>query len=132
MPHWDFPATEPVDLDADITAGSVTITARPTDTITDDIQSSGRHGDDHAAEVLVNFANGRLQVSEPPHRRSWLRFTSGLDVVITLPTASRCSVRTASADVLVDGELGSLTAKTVSGEISAGAITGDTEVYTTS
>lgn len=132
MPHWDFPATEPIDLDADITAGSVTITARPTDTITVDIQGSGRHGDENAAEVLVKYADGRLRISEPSQRRSWLHFGSGLDVVVTLPTASRCSVQTASADVLIDGELGALTAKTVSGEISAGAITGETTVSTTS
>lgn len=132
MPHWEFPATEPIDLDADITSGTVTINAKPTDTITVDIQPSGRHGDDHAAEVLVTFADGRLAIGEPTQRRNWLRFVSGLDVVVTLPTGSRCSVRTASAHVLVDGELGSLDARTVSGEISAGAITGDTEVSTTS
>lgn len=132
MSHWDFPATDPIDLDAEITSGSVTISARPTDTITVDVQSTRRSGTDLADEVRVEYANGRLQISEPPQRHSWIRFSSGLDVVVTLPVGSRCSVRTVSADVLAEGELGSLSARITSGEISAGTVTGDVKISSTS
>jgi len=134
MPHWDFPATEPIDLLVEATAGSVRITAEPTQTITVDVRpsGSGKHGDDLADEVRVDFADGRLEIVEPHQRPNWLRFASGLDVSVTLPTGSRCWVTTASADVTADGELGSLAAKTISGEVVAGAITGNADVSTTS
>ena len=131
MPHWDFPATEPIDLDAEITSGSVTISARPTDTITVDVQPARRSGDDLADQVRVEYASGRLVISEPT-QRNWLRFSSGLDVLVTLPARSNCSVRTVSADVLAEGELGTLSARTTSGEISAGAVTGDVKITTIS
>jgi DUF4097 and DUF4098 domain-containing protein YvlB len=125
MPHWDFPATEPIDLLVEVTAGSIHITAEQTQTVTVDVR-------DDDADVRVDFADGRLEIVEPPQRHSWLRFTSGLDVSVTLPAGSRCWVTTASADVKVSGEIGSLVAKTISAEIVAGSITGNVEVSTTS
>jgi DUF4097 and DUF4098 domain-containing protein YvlB len=134
MPHWEFPATEPIDLLAEVTAGSVRVTAQQTETVTVDVQStgSGKQADRLADEVQVDFADGRLEIVEPPQRHGRMRTYSGLDVVITLPVGSHCWVTTASADVTVSGELGSLTAKTISGEIEAGAISGTTEAATTS
>ena len=134
MPHWDFPATEPIDLLVEVTAGTVRITAEPTDAVTVDIRSprSGQGGDELADDIRVDFADGRLEIVEPPKRHNWMRFSGGIDVVVTLPTGSRCWVSTASADVSISGELGSLAAKTISGEVVAGAVTGDAEVSTTS
>lgn len=133
MPQWDFSATEPIDLVVEVTAGSVRITAGQTQTVTVDVRPSkpGHHGDELAAEVRVDFADGRLEIVEP-QRYNWMRFNSGLDVSVTLPAGSRCRVATASADVTVSGELGSLAAKTVSGQVAADAITGSAEVTTTS
>lgn len=125
MPHWDFPATEPIDLLVEVTAGSVRINAEQTQLVTVDVR-------DDDADVRVDFADGRLEIVEPPHRHSWLRFGSGVDVSVTVPTGSRCWVTTASADVTVRGEVGSLAAKAISGHVVADAITGDTEVSTTS
>jgi DUF4097 and DUF4098 domain-containing protein YvlB len=133
MSHWDFPATEPIDLLVEVTAGTVRITAEQTQNVTVDIRSRSGHGDDELAdEIHVDFADGRLEIVESQKRHSWMRFSSGIDVVVTVPTGSRCWLSTASADVSVSGELGSLAAKTISGEVVAGAITGDAEVSTTS
>lgn len=138
MPQWDFPATEPIDLLVEVTAGRVRITAEQTQTVTVDVRStrSGQPhrppGDELADQVQVDFADGRLEIVEPPHRRNWMRFNSGLDVSVTLPAGSRCWITTASADVTLSGELGSLAAKTISGQIAADAISGSAEVSTTS
>lgn len=134
MPHWDFPATEPIDLLVEVTAGSVRITADQTQAVTVDVRStkSGQRGDELADEVQVDFADGRLEIVEPPRMHNWLHFYGGLDVSVTLPAGSHCWVTTASADVTVTGELGSLAAKTIAGQISADAITGNAEVSTTS
>ena len=134
MPHWDFPATEPIDMLVEVTAGTVRVTAEQTDSVSVDVRStkSGRAGDDFADEVRVDFADGRLEVVEPSHPRGWLRFDGGLDVMITVPAGSHCWVSTASADITVVGELGSLDAKTISGKLAAGTITGTAELSTTS
>lgn len=134
MPHWDFPATDPIDLLVEVTTGSVRIAAEPTQTITVDVRPSrpGQQGDELAAEVRVDFADGRLEIVEPRQRHSWLRFSSGLDVRVTLPAGSRCWVSTATADVRVTGELASLNAKTASGAIMADSVTGEVDVNTAS
>ena len=126
MPHWEFPATEPIDLSVDIAAGSVSVSAESTELITVDVQNSrdSRRGDEHAAEVIVEFNDGHLRISEP--QRRGLRHTSGLDVTVTVPTGSRATISTAAGDITCDGELGSLDAKSASGDIRAAAITGDT------
>jgi len=134
MPHWDFPVTEPIDLLVEVTAGAVRITAEQTETVTVDIRTArkGQGDDELADEIRVDFADGRLEIVETQKRHGWLRFSDGVDVAVTLPTGSRCWVSTASASVSTSGELGSLAAKTISGEVVAGAITGETEVSTTS
>lgn len=133
MPNWNFPATEPIDLYSETVSGSVTITAQPTDTVTVSVEpvSRSRRGEDDAADVRVDFSDGRLEIIEPPHH-GWLRIHSGLEVKVTLPTGSRCSVQTVSADVACAGELGTLTAKTTSGAVQADLVTGDVEVNNTS
>ena len=133
MPHWDFPATEPIDVLVEVTAGRVRITAEHTETVTVDIRSakSGQGDDGLADEVRVDFADGRLEIVEKK-RPGWMRFSSGLDVVVSLPTGSRCWLSTASADFSVSGELASLAAKTISGRVAADTVTGDAEVSTTS
>lgn len=133
MPHWEFPRTEPIDLRTHVTSGRLSITAKPTEIITVDVRStrSGRHGDDYADDVRVEYADGRLEIIEP-QPQGWLRNGSGLDVAVTLPTGSHCSVSTTSADIACTGELGSLDARTVSGQITSGPVAGDLELTTTS
>lgn len=134
MPHWDFPATDPIDLLVEVTAGSVRVAAEQTQTVTVDVRPSkpGQQGDELAAEVRVDFSDGRLEIVEPRQRHSWLRFNSGLDVRVTLPAGSHCSVSTATADVRITGELASLNAKTASGAIAADSVTGEVDVSTAS
>jgi hypothetical protein len=130
MSHWDFPATEPIDLLVEVAAGSVRITAEQTETVSVDVRptKSGPRGDELADVMQVDFTDGRLEIVEPRHPHNWIRSNSGLDVRVTLPTGSLCSVSTASADVRASGELGSLNVKTASGAIRAEAVTGECDV----
>lgn len=134
MPHWDFPATGPIDLLVEVTAGSVRIGAEQTETVSVDVRPTrpGQVGDELAADVRVDFADGRLEIIEPTQRFSWMRFTSGLDISVTLPAGSRCWVTTVAADITASGDVGWLAAKTVSGKIVASAITGNADLSTTS
>lgn len=134
MPHWDFPATEPIDLLIEVVAGSVRIAAGQTETVSVDVRptESGQHGDDLADAVRVDFADDRLEIVEPRRRHTRIHFDGGLDVSVTLPAGSHCSVSTATADVKASGELGSLTARTASGAILADAVTGEVDLNTAS
>jgi len=132
MSHWQFPATEPIDLAVKLTSGNVAITAQPTEMITVDVRSSrsSGYGEDYPDELDVEYSNGRLEISEPPH--GLLRHGGSLDISITVPAESRASVNTVSADLLCTGELGSSDLKTVSGRISAETITSDVHITTSS
>lgn len=129
MPHWEFPRSEPIDLSAHLPAGSVVINAGPVELITVDVTPtrSGKHAEEYADQVRVEFTDGHLDVREPEHF-GWLRLGSGLDCVITVPAGSRCDIEVASADISCTGELAALTVQAASGEIRATTVTGLTKV----
>ncbi len=133
MPNWDFAVTEPIDVSVHLQAGSVTVSAAPTDQITVDVQPtrSGRQAEEYAADVRVSFADGRLVIAEPAHS-GWLRYGSGLDIVVAVPAGSRCVLDTAAADISCLGEFASLSAKSASGEIKAATVTGAADLHSTS
>jgi DUF4097 and DUF4098 domain-containing protein YvlB len=131
MPHWEFPASGPIDLSAQLAVGNVSISAEPTSLITVDVEptKSGNRAQEHSADVIVKFDNGQLQISEPP-RSGWIR--TGTDITIIVPTGTHATIDTASASITCDGELGSLDAKSASGEIRAAFVTGETQASSTS
>jgi DUF4097 and DUF4098 domain-containing protein YvlB len=132
MSSWEFPGSEPIDILIDITAGSVAVSAEPTDVTTVLLEASGRGGERLAAELSVGFDQGRLQIIEPKNVRSLFRGFAGLDVTVTAPAGSSCEVRTASADVSCMGRLAELEARTASGDVTAGSVTGPLAVRTAS
>jgi hypothetical protein len=127
MPHWEFPATEPVEVYAKLASGSISITAGPTELITVDVRASraGRHAEEYAEAVRVDFADGQLHVVEPDGH--WIR-AAGLDYIIAVPAGSRCSAEGASAEISCTGEIGALQVKTASGSVQAPTITGAADV----
>lgn len=134
MATWEYPFSEPADVDVSVAAGSVTITAAPTSTVTVRAHSGtlGRADDERLDEDLaVEFAAGRLEVHE--RSRRGLRWRSGdLQVEITVPARSRCTVRTAAADVSFRGEPGPVEVQTASGDIDANVTAGPAELVTIS
>ena len=133
MSHWEFPGSEPVDAFIDLAAGSVALTAKATDATTVSLAASrfGRNADNLLSEVRVSFDNGRLEVVGPKRPGLW-RGHPGLDLTVTLPQASRCAVRAASADITSTGELAELDVHTASGDVTAAAVTRNLQAVTAS
>ena len=133
MSHWEFPGADPIDASIELAAGSVALTAKATDVTTVSVAPSrfSRNADKLPSEVRVSFDNGRLEVTGPKRTGLW-RGNPGLDLTVTLPQGSRCTVRTASADITSTGELAELDAHTASGDVTAAAVTRDLRAVTAS
>jgi Putative adhesin len=132
MASWEFPGTDPIDIIITIAAGSVAVSAEPTEVTTVSLEPShgGRSDDRLVDDVQVTFAHGQLKIAQP--NTSILRGHDGLDLKVTAPTGSRVTVRTASANVSCVGDLAELHAKTASGDVTAGSVSGPLEVTTAS
>jgi DUF4097 and DUF4098 domain-containing protein YvlB len=132
MPHWDFPGSEPIDVSIDLAFGRVTLDAGPVSGTTVDVTPSrlSRNAQKLIDEFRVTFDHGRLEVTGP--RRTGLFGHGAFDVTITLPEGSRCVARTASADIICNGELGALDAHASSGDITAARVTGHLQAETSS
>jgi hypothetical protein len=133
MASWEFPGSDPIEIIANIDAGSVAISAEPTEVITVSLEASGRgrNADQRVAEVQVTFDEGRLEIRQPKNS-GFLRGRDGLDLTVKAPAGSRCTVRTASADIACVGDLATLTAKTASGDVTAASVSGTLMVNTAS
>ena len=129
MTSWEFPAEGPVDLQVRIPAGSIAVTATPTQTISVRIDSDDSTDSNGAARVELSA--GELTITAPDRRRLLGR-SPGLDVAVIVPPGSRCGAVTASADITCRGDLGGLRARTASGDVTAGRVLGETEVSTSS
>jgi hypothetical protein len=133
MTNWEFPCSEPVDIDIDSwPAGSVAVSGQPTQAITVEVTPANRRVDDALlSEVRVTFDGQLLKISGPKTGMSFRR-RDALDVTVKAPAGSRCSAKTASADVSCVGELGDLRATTASGDVTAARLTGELDVQTAS
>jgi hypothetical protein len=133
MASWEYPGSDPVDLDIELPAGSIAITAAPTDVSTVIVLPCrpGRGTEEAIAQFRVEFRDGRLDILAP--KRSGLRRgDAGFDLTVKVPAGSRCTVRGASADVACLGELASLDARTASGDVTAAVVSGTVRVVTAS
>ncbi|HBW18461.1 MAG: DUF4097 family beta strand repeat-containing protein [Streptosporangiaceae bacterium] len=132
MTTWQFPGSAPIDAFINLSAGSVALTAEPVEVTTVSLVPS-KHGKDNdrlISEVRVSLDDGRLEISGP--KSLGLRRSSALDLTISMPAQSRCTVRTASADVSCMGNLAELDARTASGDVTAASVSGSTMVNTAS
>jgi DUF4097 and DUF4098 domain-containing protein YvlB len=121
----EFETPESIDLYVEIGKGHVEVTALSTSTTTVDL--TGHDAD----EVDVTFENGRLTIIAPKDQGGWF---SGRDrdlrVEVELPTGSNVGVKTGSADIKLDGELGEGRVKTGSGDVTADTFTGAARIDT--
>lgn len=133
MTSWEFPGSEPIDIRVEIAAGSVAVSAEPTEVTTVHIEASRhtRNAEQLLDEVKVSFSSGRLEIIQPKNV-SLLRGHAGLDVTVKAPASSRCSVETASGDVACMGEMAELRARTASGDVTAASVNGALDVSTAS
>jgi DUF4097 and DUF4098 domain-containing protein YvlB len=139
MATWEFPGSEPIDLRVAIAAGSVAVTAEPTDVVTvrahqgrlTSSASESADADPLADELTVDYANGGLDISEPDKRRL-RRHSKSLHLVISVPAGSSCAVSTASADVSCLGEYSAVEIHTASGRVDVHNVRGVAEISTMS
>ena len=120
-----FETPEPIELYVEIGKGNVEVRASGTTTTTLDIE--GRDADD----VEVTFESNRLTVIGPKDGANW--FGGGnreLRVQVDLPTASDVGVKTGSADIELEGQLGEVRVKTGSGDVTCDTFTGAAQIET--
>lgn len=98
-----------------------------------------------AAQVTVEYANGRLLVKQPKLRNLWTSRYGSVQVVVELPTGSdvhgdtakgqyvvegvvgACQLRNASGDIRVE-QAGGVRLKTTGGQVSVDHVTGHADV----
>jgi Putative adhesin len=132
MTTWEFPTSDPVDLQVRIPAGDVTVTAVPAQVATVRLEPSGRasKGERLLAAMRVEFDQGTLSVIAP--ERSGLLGSGSIDAVVELPEGSSCLVHTASADVSCTGDLSAVDLTTASGDVSVERVSGLARIVTAS
>jgi DUF4097 and DUF4098 domain-containing protein YvlB len=132
MANWEFPGSDPIDVDINLAAGSISVSAEPIDVIKVSLLPSrpDSRGDAALARIRVEYDDGRLVIAEP--QQGLLRRSASFDLAVVAPAGSRCSVRTAASDVRCDGQLGLLDVRTASGDVHAATVTGEALVHTAS
>jgi DUF4097 and DUF4098 domain-containing protein YvlB len=118
-----FETPDPIDLYVEIGKGNVEVRAGATSTTSLDIKGQ------HAEEVEVTFEGNRLSVIAPKEG-SWFGRDRELRVRVDLPTGSDVAVKTGSADIQIDGEVGEVELKTGSGDITCDTFTGAGRINT--
>jgi hypothetical protein len=132
MTSWDFPASDPVDLQVRVPAGDIAVRAADTQTATVTLEPNrpGGRAERYLDATRVEFDQGTLSVIAPDG--FWPGRGGSLDVTIEVPTGSSCLVQTASAGVRCTGELSALDVHTASGDVTAGCVSGVARVSTAS
>lgn len=133
MASWEFPGTDPIDLDISLTAGSIAVTAQPTEVAAVSLlpDQPSRAAEEAAANVRVSYSGGRLEIAEPK-TGGLRRHHTSFSLTVRVPVGSRCVVRTAACDVCCEGELGALDVRTANGNVAAAVVTGQVQIYTAS
>lgn len=124
MTEYRFETHRPVTLYVEIGKGSVQVVA--TDTAESYVEISGRDAD----EVHVDLSGDQLSIVAPRMRTGFLSGDSRVDVRVTVPTDSDLAVKTGSADIFVEGRVGTAKVKSGSGEVRADAFSGPAVVET--
>jgi DUF4097 and DUF4098 domain-containing protein YvlB len=119
-----FETLQPIDLVVEIGKGRVRISAADTTETTVDVE-----GPD-ADEVAVTFEGKALRVIGPKHSGGFFSKEAALDVQVTLPTDSRVMVKTGSADIEVEGQVGDARLKTGSGDVTCDTFSGAASIDT--
>src|SRR5690349_19772778 len=128
-----FSTPVPISAAVDIIFGSITVRAsdrtdtvvevRPADPSWDlDVQAAG--------QVVVAYADGKLQVRHPKLRSIFSKRYGAVEVVIELPTGSELQGYTAKGVHVVEGRVGACELKTANGDIHVAAATGNVRAKT--
>lgn len=124
MTEYHFESPEPAVLYVEIGKGSLHVTA--TDTAETHVDVTGRDADD----VRVDQDGDRISVVAPRPRSGFFGGDAGLTLTVTLPLESELAVRTGSAEVTVDGTVGTSQVRTGSGDVRMADVAGPALVET--
>ena len=135
MTSWEFPADGPIEARISLPAGSVTLTAAPTETVTVSLTpthtlTGAKDAERLIGETEVSFEGGRLSVEVP--KRLHIRGNASLDLTIALPGGSTVDANIASADLRGTVELAGLRVHAASGDVTVEKITGQADLTTAS
>jgi Putative adhesin len=130
MTTWEFPTSDPVDLQVRIPAGDITVTAVPAQVATVRLEPSGGQGERLLAAMRVEFDEGLLSVIAPD--RSGLLRHGSVDAAVELPEGSSCLVDTASGAVSCTGDLSAVDLRAASGDVSVERVSGLARIKTAS
>ncbi|MCW2794256.1 MAG: hypothetical protein JWO76_3354, partial [Nocardioides sp.] len=83
-----------------------------------------------ADEVHVDQSGSQVSVVAPKMRTGFLSGDSRLDVRVTVPTDSDLAIKTASADILVEGRVASAKVKSGSGDVQSDTFSGPAVIET--
>lgn len=121
---YDFETHEPVELYVELGKGSLHVTA--TDTTASHVEVEGRDAD----HVEVRQDGRRLSVVDPRRRTGFFSSDNGLEVTVTIPLTSELALKTGSADITVDGTIGTSEIRSGSGDVRLADLAGATLVET--
>lgn len=117
MPTFDTP--EWVSASIDLARGEVHVRGVAATTTTVDVQPHSHRPQDveEAAAVRVAYDAGRLSVRSGPNRQAlpWRR--GSVVVRLEVPEGAEIGVRTGDGEIVAEGRLGDLTARTADGEV---------------
>src|SRR3954447_4059309 len=119
-----FETPEPISLFVEIGKGRVRVHATTTDTT--EVEIEGQEAD----EVEVVLEGDDLRIIGPKRGGGFFGKDHDLDVEVTLPTDSRLSVKTGSADIEVDGQVAEARLKTGSGDVTCDTFSGTASIDT--
>jgi DUF4097 and DUF4098 domain-containing protein YvlB len=119
-----FETHQPIDLVIEIGKGRVRISATETTETVVDVEGTD------ADEVTVTFEGNTLRVIGPKHGGGFFGKENALDVRVTLPTDSNLAVKTGSADIEVEGQVGASRIKTGSGDVTCDTFSGPASIDT--
>jgi hypothetical protein len=130
---YEFTHDGPIEANVRIGSGDLLVTAEPTSTVSVVVAASDSSDASRsaAAHTTVDFTDGRLRVETPESGGGWLFRRSGqLRIEIRVPLDSHLRASTGSADVRVDGQLGSADLNTGSGDTYVANTSGDLTIKT--
>lgn len=130
-----YPCSGPLHLELRAVGGEIRLDAEPRDTADVEVAPCDRSqmSREFAEQTQVEFRDGHLTVVTPEltgRFPSWR--TPRVKIHARVPTGSRATVRTVSADVTCRGEWASVACHTVSGEAVLERIHGDLTVHSVS
>src|SRR4051794_24077370 len=131
---YEFPVKNPVNTNIRINGGAAQIVAEERETATVEITPYGTS--EGAREAAANTRvemQGDTLVIEPPSGGGWLwRRDWRTRMVVRVPLDSVLNVRSASADVQVEGRWAEGGLHTASGRLSIAEVTGSLDAHTAS